>query len=74
MENVTCLKNYFPDDSEEGTLPEQSFSDGKLEVVAIYSSFHIAQLQVGISQPHRIGQAKKVRVSNHVTSQGYFTL
>ncbi|KAL1116076.1 hypothetical protein AAG570_005571, partial [Ranatra chinensis] len=44
-------------------LPEQSFNDGLLEVVGIYSSFHIAQLQVGLSQPLRIGQAKCVRVS-----------
>lgn len=40
----------------------QSINDGKLEVCAIYSSFHIAQLQVGMSQPHRLGQAKTVKV------------
>ncbi|XP_046660708.1 diacylglycerol kinase epsilon-like [Homalodisca vitripennis] len=43
-------------------LPEQSFSDGKLEVVAVYSSFHIAQLQVGLSTPHYIGQASSVKI------------
>ncbi|XP_043281428.1 diacylglycerol kinase epsilon [Venturia canescens] len=48
----------------EGTegVGVQSISDGKLEVVAIYSSFHIAQLQVGLSQPHRLGQAHTVKV------------
>lgn len=47
---------------ENPYLPEQCFSDGKLEVVAVYSSFHIAQLQVGLSQPHCIGQAKHVKI------------
>jgi len=41
----------------------QSINDGKLEVVALYSSFHMAQLQVGLSKPHRIGQANSVKVS-----------
>ncbi|XP_034933931.1 diacylglycerol kinase epsilon [Chelonus insularis] len=40
----------------------QSINDGKLEVCALYSSFHIAQLQVGLSQPHRLGQAKTVKI------------
>lgn len=43
-------------------MPVQSISDGKLEVVAVYSSFHIAQMQVGLSGPHRLGQASEVRV------------
>ncbi|GLH12650.1 Diacylglycerol kinase eta [Gryllus bimaculatus] len=42
-------------------IPEQSISDGKLEVVALFSSFHIAQLQMGLSQPHRIGQASNIK-------------
>lgn len=37
-------------------------NDGRLEVVAISSSFHIAQLQVGLSQPHRLGQASDIKV------------
>ena len=28
----------------------------------IYSSFHIAQMQVGLAEPYRIGQAKRVRM------------
>lgn len=40
----------------------QSINDGKLEVVALYSSFHMAQLQIGLSKPHRIGQANTVKV------------
>ncbi|KAL0278644.1 UNVERIFIED_CONTAM: hypothetical protein PYX00_000407 [Menopon gallinae] len=41
---------------------QQSFNDGKLEVLAIYSSLHIAQLQVGLGTPYRIGQAKNVEI------------
>ncbi|XP_071869756.1 diacylglycerol kinase epsilon isoform X1 [Bombus fervidus] len=41
---------------------KQSINDGKLEVVALYSSFHMAQLQVGLSQPYRLGQANSVKV------------
>jgi len=40
----------------------QDFTDKKLEVFCIYSSFHIAQMQVGISEPHRVGQANSVRI------------
>lgn len=41
---------------------KQSINDGKLEVVALYSSFHMAQLQVGLSQPYRLGQANSIKV------------
>ncbi len=34
-----------------------------MEVLGIYSSFHIAQLQVGIGEPYIIGQAKHVRIT-----------
>lgn len=46
----------------DNNLPEQNISDGLLEVVAIFSSFHIAQLQVGLSKPHIIGQARTVQI------------
>lgn len=39
-----------------------SYSDQKLEVFCVYSSFHIAQMQVGLSEPHRVGQAKEVKI------------
>lgn len=48
---------------EENGESTQSYNDGKLEVLAIYSSLHIAQLQVGLSVPHRVGQANSVHVS-----------
>lgn len=41
---------------------ENSISDGKMEVFGIVSSFHIAQLQVGLGKPIRLGQAKQIRV------------
>ncbi|XP_044272407.1 diacylglycerol kinase epsilon isoform X2 [Tribolium madens] len=44
------------------TKPAQSYHDGVLEVLGIYSSFHIAQLQVGLSTPLKLGQAKTVEV------------
>lgn len=44
-------------------VSQQSYSDGVLEVLGIYSSFHIAQLQVGLSKPYSFGQAKKIEVS-----------
>ncbi|XP_011139591.1 diacylglycerol kinase epsilon [Harpegnathos saltator] len=47
---------------DEGHVNAQDISDGKLEVVALYSSFHMAQLQIGLSKPHRIGQAKSVKI------------
>ncbi|XP_066906580.1 diacylglycerol kinase epsilon [Halyomorpha halys] len=43
-------------------ISEQSMSDGKLEVIGIYSSFHMAQMQVGLSSPYRIGQASNVKI------------
>ncbi|UYV79691.1 DGKE [Cordylochernes scorpioides] len=48
----------------DGALaPAQRVDDGMLEVIGLYSSFHIAQLQVGLSEPHRFGQARHVEVS-----------
>lgn len=39
-----------------------SIEDRKLEVFGVFSSFHIAQMQVGLSEPHRIGQAMQVKI------------
>lgn len=39
---------------------QSSISDGIIEVVGIVSSFHMAQLQVGLNKPIRLGQARKV--------------
>ena len=48
---------------EGDDIAEQKIDDGLLEVFGIYSSFHIAQLQVKLAEPFRIGQAKQVKVS-----------
>lgn len=42
------------------------FDDGMLEVFGVYSSFHIAQMQVSLSEPMRLGQARNVMVIFHV--------
>ena len=39
-----------------------SFSDGKLEVCGLYSSFHIARMQVNLADPLLLGQAHSVKV------------
>ena len=39
------------------------YDDGLIEVMGLYSSFHIAQLQVGLAEPVRLGQAHTVKVS-----------
>lgn len=41
---------------------EARHDDGLLEVLALYSSFHIAQLKVGLASSCRLGQARKVRL------------
>ncbi|XP_027227512.1 diacylglycerol kinase epsilon isoform X1 [Penaeus vannamei] len=42
--------------------PKQDFGDGLLEVFCLVSSFHIAQLQVGLSEPMRLGQCSSVKI------------
>ncbi|XP_059047110.1 diacylglycerol kinase epsilon [Achroia grisella] len=43
-------------------VPEQSINDGKLEVVGISSSIHIARLQCGLAEPFRFTQASRVKI------------
>lgn len=43
-------------------VQEQDISDGKLEVVGISSSFHIARLQCGLAKPFRFAQASKLKI------------
>lgn len=45
-----------------GEFGEQKMDDGLLEVFCVYSSFHIAQMQVGLSEPLRLGQARSVKI------------
>lgn len=39
------------------------YDDGILEVFGVYSSFHIAQLQVRLTEPIRLGRARHVRLT-----------
>lgn len=43
-------------------IPIQSCDDGLLEVIGLYSTFHIAQLQIGLSEPLRLGQGRHVKI------------
>lgn len=55
---IETLKESDPD-----FYNSYSFSDGLVEVFGISSSFHIAQLQVGLTKPIKFGRAKNVKVS-----------
>ena len=41
------------------------FNDGCLEVVGLYSSLHIAKLQVNLAEPIKLGQAKTIKVTTY---------
>ena len=36
--------------------------DNLLELVGLYSSFHVGKIQVSVAEPVRIGQAKNIQV------------
>lgn len=48
--------------NSESSLPDQKIDDQLIEVLGITSSFHIAQMMVGLSEPLRIGRAKTVLI------------
>ncbi|OQV24043.1 Diacylglycerol kinase epsilon [Hypsibius exemplaris] len=48
-----------------GAALPQEIDDGYFEVFALYSSFHIAQMQVGLSTPHRLCRAKSATLTLH---------
>ena len=41
---------------------EQSFGDGLLEIVAVYGSFHLGQLQVGLSRALRLARCSRATI------------
>ncbi|CAH1795394.1 unnamed protein product [Owenia fusiformis] len=49
--------------NSQGKFPTPRIDDGKFEVMGLYSSFHIAQLQVGLAEPLRLGQGHKVEIT-----------
>lgn len=50
-------------ESDRHFAEQHSISDGLVEVFGVMSSFHIAQLQIGLTKPLKLGRAKEVRVS-----------
>lgn len=61
--NLWKLGRGSGDGSEESSCQEeQRIDDSKLEVMALYSSFHIARLQVGLSEPLKLGQVSQVKI------------
>ncbi|CAH2106415.1 unnamed protein product [Euphydryas editha] len=46
----------------EEDVGEQHIDDGKIEVVGVSSSFHIARLQCGLAEPYRFAQTTHVRI------------
>lgn len=64
---MTTLGNFWILGLTGQSNAKQSYNDGVVEVLGIYSSFHMAQLQMGLSSPFVVGQAKNVEVSLHNT-------
>lgn len=50
-------------ENDKSFAESHSMSDGLAEIFGVSSSFHIAQLQVGLAKPIKLGRAKEVRVS-----------
>lgn len=51
--------------SGDDIYKEQRIDDGYFEVFALHSSFHIAQMQVGLSSPFRLCRAKSAKLTVH---------
>uniref|UniRef100_A0A061RH00 diacylglycerol kinase (ATP) n=1 Tax=Tetraselmis sp. GSL018 TaxID=582737 RepID=A0A061RH00_9CHLO len=45
-----------------GGAPAQSMSDGIIEVVAVYGTWHLGQLQVGMAQAQRLARGRHIRL------------
>ena len=48
---------------ENDSMLPHSFNDGLFELMGLYSSFHIAQLQMGLAEPVRLGQGRNLKVT-----------
>ncbi|GAB1597259.1 diacylglycerol kinase epsilon-like isoform X1 [Argonauta hians] len=55
-------------EEEESEYISASYNDGMVEVFGLHSSFHVAQLQVGMIPPIRIGQASRVKITLSCTA------
>ena len=56
------ITNFVPSISGGSSFQKCLFGDGIMEVMGITSSFHIAQMQVGLSEPLRLGRGKHFRI------------
>lgn len=52
-------------ESDRRFADQHSTSDNLAEIFGVASSFHIAQLQVGLTKPLKLGRAKEIRVSKN---------
>lgn len=57
-----CKLVELSNSSEDDETIEHSISDGIMEVFGVSSSFHVAQLQVKLSKPIRLGQGRNIKV------------
>lgn len=48
---------------DESSWTKTDPGDGKVEVLAFTSSFHMAQIQVNLAEPIRLGQVEKARIT-----------
>lgn len=53
---------FFSSLGNNEDVPQQKINDQLIEVLGIYSSFHIGQMLIGLSEPLRFGQAKVVKL------------
>lgn len=49
-------------ESDKNFAETHSIADERLELFGVSSSFHIAQLQVGLTKPLLLGRGKNVKV------------
>lgn len=54
------LDDIYPPDNNNHQ--PASMQDGKLEVVAVMSAFHLGQIQVGLAQALKLGQARSIEI------------
>ncbi|XP_059163818.1 diacylglycerol kinase epsilon-like isoform X2 [Physella acuta] len=61
--NISCWGGGCRPWGQAEEFQKPRYDDGMLEVMGLFSSFHIAQLQIGLATPLRLGQAKKVKIT-----------
>jgi diacylglycerol kinase (ATP) len=62
--NINSWSSGCPMWSSNGEWGPSRMDDRMLEVVGLYSSFHVGRIQISASEPVRIGQSSNVKVCN----------